>query len=211
MLTVYLVRHAQTEWNRAGRIQGWAYTSLTETGRQQARALRAYLLDHIEQLDAIYTSDLPRATETAAILTDHDRTTGCPVTELQALRERDFGVYQGFQSDGFFQRYPEFSIVDHGMAAANRTPEQGESYVTFDCRVQTAWQELRTQHGEGAETIIVVTHGGVITRIVGTIVGLGYEDAIKTVVAPNASVTKLTIDGDHQHIQYRSRDSFLPD
>ena len=63
MTTLHLVRHGETEWNRDGRIQGWADTPLSERGHEQARELAATLGER--SIGAIYSSDLRRAYETA--------------------------------------------------------------------------------------------------------------------------------------------------
>ena len=69
----YLVRHGQTDWNRAGKIQGTTDIPLNETGRQQAEQLATVLKERIgysaeTRIDAVYASPLARAFQTAEIL-----------------------------------------------------------------------------------------------------------------------------------------------
>ncbi len=79
-----LIRHGETEWNRAGRIQGYhADSALTATGREQVRTLAARLAR--EGIDAICSSDAGRTRETAAPI---GAAMGLPVVYETALRER---------------------------------------------------------------------------------------------------------------------------
>ncbi|QZA87892.1 histidine phosphatase family protein [Salinarchaeum sp. IM2453] len=205
----YLTRHGQTDWNRDNRIQGWAYTSINNTGQNQAHTLRKHLQQLSATPDTIYSSDLPRARETTNILTEQGTLGNTSVTYHSDLRERNFGVYQGFNSDGFFERYPQYSIFDNGDLAAEKVPENGESYASFDTRVQHVWTDICERHSDTDKTILIVTHGGVITLIVGKILGYNYETSIKQIDISNCSLTKIVDTGTQKDIDYVSKDSFL--
>ena len=89
----YLVRHGQTDWNRAGKIQGTTDIPLNETGRQQAEQLATVLKERSgypakTRIDAVYASPLARAFQTAEILAKEEK---LPLRRLTGLRERDFG------------------------------------------------------------------------------------------------------------------------
>ncbi len=86
MTTILLVRHGQTDWNLDRRLQGHTDRPLNDRGREQARALAAELAS--EPLDAVYSSDLVRAHETARIIAAGR---GLDVTAMDDLRERNFG------------------------------------------------------------------------------------------------------------------------
>ena len=90
MTTLLLARHGETDWNRARRWQGHAVRPLTDRGRAQAAALSDRLADIA--LDAVYSSDLRRARETAeAVALPH----GLDVIVLPELREVDVGSWEG--------------------------------------------------------------------------------------------------------------------
>src|SRR3954464_6700209 len=86
---VLLVRHGQSEWNAVGRWQGQADPPLSDLGRAQARAAARSL----GSLDAVYASDLQRATETALIIAEQIGIG--PVILDPDLRERDAGQWSG--------------------------------------------------------------------------------------------------------------------
>lgn len=101
MLDVWIVRHGETDWNQAGRIQGWTDVPLNSCGIRQAHAL-ARQLEGVP-FRAIYTSDLTRALNTAAILQ-----TCVPAPRLvhSGLRERGFGLGEGLYREELDRRFP---------------------------------------------------------------------------------------------------------
>ena len=105
----YLVRHGQTDWNRAGKIQGTTDIPLNETGRQQAEQLAAVLKERSgypagTRIDAVYTSPLARAFQTAEILAKEGK---LPLRRLTGLRERDFGCWEGKSWQQVEAEYPD--------------------------------------------------------------------------------------------------------
>lgn len=90
MTTLYLIRHGETDWNRAGLYQGTTDTPLNAAGRAQAEALAQRLAG--VRLDAAYTSPLRRARDTAAAVL---RGRAAPLHEMPELRELCYGLWQG--------------------------------------------------------------------------------------------------------------------
>jgi len=149
---LYLVRHGETDWNRARRIQGSTDIPLNETGREQARA--AGLLLARRQWDAVYASPLSRAFETASIIA---REVGAdtPVA-VEALVERHYGEAEGLEDTELNRRFPGESPVP-GRETRTAVVE----------RVLPALIDLAEQHAE--QSIIVVSHGGVIRSVLGAV------------------------------------------
>ena len=87
---IIAIRHGETDWNLASRIQGQLDIGLNEAGHRQARRLAAALAG--ETLDAVYTSDLARARDTAQALVGR---TGLALRSDRGLRERRFGIFEG--------------------------------------------------------------------------------------------------------------------
>ena len=170
MTELLLVRHAETEWNRVGRWQGHADPPLNEAGRAQARALAETLAG--QQVDAIYTSDLRRAAETAAIL---GAALGRPVTPDPDLREIDVGSWSGLTRDEVAERFPDWTTHD------------GESPDELQTRVVDAVRRIARRHPDGL--VLIVTHGGSIRSLERHIHGRSER------VLANCELCRLPFDG----------------
>ena len=149
MTTILLVRHGETDWNLQRRLQGHSDTPLNERGREQARALAAELAD--EPIDAVYSSDLVRAHETARIVAEQH---GLDVTASDDLRERHFGTWEGLHDDEIEARFPE---------AATGVIGDGETREAMSRRVFDALQRIAEQHPDGH--VLVVSHGGPLRTV----------------------------------------------
>lgn len=192
MTTVLLVRHGETEWNRTRRLQGWAPVSLNDRGREQAAAVGEYVAAG-HDVDRVVASDLRRCKETARLL----RRAGpvdAPVTFARAWRERSVGVFQGFSYDDFYERHSEFALHHSGHAAADATPEGGESFLDLRERVLAGWERL-LDDADG-ETVLVVTHGGPIYVVLAHLKGLDVVAAITEQDQHNCALNELRVDGD---------------
>ena len=144
---VLLVRHGQSEWNAIGRWQGQADPPLSDLGRRQAReAARA-----IGAVDAVWSSDLQRAAETAAIISA-DIGVG-PVVLDPDLRERDAGEFSGLTRAEIEQRFPGY-LSDH------RRPPGWEPDEHLLDRALGVMHEIATAVPGG--DVVAVTHGGLV-------------------------------------------------
>ena len=144
MTTILLVRHGETDWNLEHRVQGHTDRPLNETGREQANALAELLAD--EPLDAIYSSDLARARQTAAAIAARH---GLEVIELRELREKDFGTWEGLTGAEIQARFPDAKPGSWG---------DGESSDDVSERVLAVLERIAAAHVDGH--IVVVTHSG---------------------------------------------------
>lgn len=156
---VLLVRHGQSEWNAVGRWQGQADPPLSDLGRAQARAAAHSL----GALDAVFASDLQRATETAAIIA---AALGLgPVMVDPDLRERDAGEWSGLTRDEIHERYPGYLPDDRHRAfapdgGAPKRPPGWETDERLRARVLHALRRIHDAVPDG--DVLAVTHGGVI-------------------------------------------------
>jgi phosphoserine phosphatase len=180
--TLLLARHGESDWNRAHRWQGHANRPLTERGRTQAADL-AKRLGEIP-LDAIYSSDLERAHETAEVVA---RGQGLQVTQLPALREVDVGSWSGLTREEAERRYPDGF---RRWRAGGTGWDDGESYGEMSTRVLRALDEIADRHDGGR--VLIVTHGGPIRAIHAAALGLHVEAYRKIrPVEPNARLSAV--------------------
>ncbi len=164
-----VVRHAQSEWNAAGRWQGWADPPLSSAGEDQARRAGAVLGEAIAAGDppgpitAVWSSDLRRAHHTARLVAGAAGWDG-PLHEVHDLREHDVGDWSGLTRDEIERRWPGL-IRAWGDGRLPATPG-GETRVDFDRRVRHAIARVATAtEATGPGSSIVVTHGGVLRAV----------------------------------------------
>ncbi|HMN20079.1 MAG TPA: histidine phosphatase family protein [Ottowia sp.] len=181
---ILLVRHGETDWNRDARVQGHEDIALNAAGRRQARCLAAALAA-ADPIDAVFSSDLARALETARPCAE---AIGAPLQPTPALRERHFGLYQG-------RRFVDVRAEQPAQAERWRRrdpdwapPGGGESLQQFRDRIVPAVQALAARHLD--RHIAVFTHGGALDVLYRAATGLGLQDA-RTWQLGNAAINRL--------------------
>ena len=150
-----IVRHGETEWNIAGIRQGHLDSKLTEKGVAQAKALGQRL--GRERFSTLYSSDLGRAIQTAREIAD---VTGHEIVTDSRLRERHLGIFQGLNAEEITKKYPEERRLFRTQGPDSVIPE-GESMRQQVERNVAYLNDLAHKHT--GETIVVVTHGGVVS------------------------------------------------
>ncbi len=184
MTTILIARHGQSDWNQKKRWQGHADRPLTDKGREQAQAL-ADRLAHIE-LDAVYSSDLQRARDTAAVVAESQ---GLELRQLPDLREVDVGSWSGLTRVEAEERFPEgFARWRDGYPGW----KDGETYEAMTDRVLRAVDEIAAEHEGGR--VLVVSHGGPIRALHAAALGLDVH-AYRRLrpVEPNARLSAVCV------------------
>jgi uncharacterized phosphatase len=176
-MTIYLIRHGETDWNRQNRLQGTEDIALNETGLAQsaecAGALRAV------PADVILTSPLIRARATAEIISG--KTGGTPIIVEKDLTERDFGPLSGVV------------LKDKQALLGYSDDPRMEPFEHLAARLLRV---LRRYIAENKyKTILVVSHGGAINAIL-SVLGTG-----KTVLK-NVCISRLNADGESLGIEF---------
>jgi probable phosphoglycerate mutase len=181
-----VVRHGETQWNVASRIQGHADSPLTAAGEAQAAAIGERLAT--ETFEALVSSDLGRAMRTAQAIASR---TGHPIVADARLRERNYGMAEGLTYGEIGVHYPEiFSRVRD--TDPDYVVPGGESRRQLFERVRDAFESLARQF-EGSR-VAVVCHGGVLAALYRHVhrIPVGAAQAIPI---PNASYNALAFDG----------------
>lgn len=147
---VLVLRHGQSEWNASGRWQGRADTPLNEVGRAQA----AVAADALGTFDAIWSSDLQRAMETALIIAG--RLGIGPVMADGRLAETDVGPWQGLTS-------AEIEVSWPGFVAAGRRPPEAEPLDDVVTRASDCLVDIASWSAGGE--VLVISHAGVLRTL----------------------------------------------
>lgn len=202
MTTVYMVRHGETDWNRAHRMQGWSDIPLNERGREQA-AFAARALASVP-LDVIYTSPLKRAEKTAEIIRGERK---IPLFAEKGFIEINLGKWDGHTPDEMDVLYPgQYDIW-------RSTP--GDVHIdggeTFAKVQERAWKAfLSMVNEEKGKHILLVSHMGCLSTILFKIAGYPLNDLWKHPIG-NCALCRVDIETDGtMHIQEWGRDDYIP-
>lgn len=206
-VVLYIARHGKTMLNTLDRVQGWADTPLTPAGIEVAEYLGAGLKDI--PFKAAYSSDLGRARQTARIVLDSKGQKDMPVREVSAIRETNFGSYEGdlnskmwgdaalylhYKSSKLFfddlAKKPE--LLKNAMASfkALETLGMGEDFDDVKARGQKAIREIAEKEAaNGGGNILIVGHGMSIGVFLSDLDSFGKKPAMGHM--GNAAICKV--------------------
>lgn len=188
--TLLFWRHGQTDYNAQFRLQGQVDIPLNDDGHAQARTAAA-VLAQVKPV-AIISSDLARARDTAAYLSEH---TGVPVRTDERLRERNFGAWEGLTHpeirSGWPEQFARWRDGGHpeGIGAETRS--------AVGRRVAHVAEEFAAAHDRG-EVVVLVGHGAAISAGIVALLGqdpeswhgvTGVGNCHWSVLRPNDSAT----------------------
>lgn len=181
-LTVYAVRHGQTDWNREGRIQGGTDNPLNATGREQAANLGRLLAD--VKIDTVYTSSHQRAAQTAAVFEGKTR-----IVAMDELRERFFGKFEGANDKD------QAIVADWNKRRFSWTDdmEGGETLESQSRRAEAALKTIRERTPRG--TVVIVGHGGINPLIVSHLIGVPPQTGASAINQGNDEIYRIDISG----------------
>lgn len=169
MLKIILARHGETDWNKERRVQGsGSNRPLTETGKQQAESIGSELKR--ERIQAIYSSPLQRAMDTAQAIARHHQ------VEMQiepSLKEIDAGELEGISLTKIGSYLNQLTAREHGYESIH---EQygGESLSEVQQRAWSTIQRLADRHRDGV--IVVVCHYFIILSIICSVLNLPISE-----------------------------------
>ena len=172
-MTLYVIRHGQTQWNQEGRYQGQQDAPLTNLGRRQAQAVARRL--KTVAFDRIFASPLGRAWTTAGFLTEE---TGIAPTADKRLMEVRYGECEGLTEEEIEAKFPGKMEWRNADKWTRRLPG-AECYGDMHERAKS----FATEHLDGAldiagPRIAIVGHSGINTTLVGLLMDWGRQETI---------------------------------
>jgi broad specificity phosphatase PhoE len=186
---LYLVRHGQSAGNAEGRFGGHSPTPLSELGIQQAELTAQALAK--ENINAIYTSDLFRAVQTAEPLA---KMLDLPIIKTSAFRERNVGVLEGKTFDESKEEFPKdyYALVNRNV---HHVITEGESYRHLLRRATGALREILNIHR--GERVAVFSHTGAICFLTLYLIGAIHRKTQTTpwLVTSNCGINRFDIRG----------------
>ncbi len=186
---LYLVRHGQSAGNAEGRFGGHSATPLSELGLKQAKLTAQTLAK--EKIDAIYTSDLYRAVQTAEPLA---KLLDLPIVKTPAFRERHVGVLEGLTFDESKESFPKdyYALVNRDI---HHIITKGESYRHLLRRATDELNEILRSHQ--GERVAIYSHTGAICFLTLHLVGAINRDTRQTpwLVTSNCGINRFEIRG----------------
>lgn len=202
MVTIYLVRHGQTEWNVTGKMQGWGNGELTESGIRDALSLGNRLQDI--PIDVIYSSTSKRAYQTAELIAG-ERTV--PIIKDDRLREMSFGDWEGRLREEiekeFSAEYKAFWETPH-LYERN----SGELFTDVLKRAEEMYKDIIASHP--SETVLIVSHSIFLRILTAYLRKLSLDKLFTQTYIGNASLTKIQVtdgipefifEGDRSHCE----------
>jgi probable phosphoglycerate mutase len=186
---LFLVRHGQSAGNAEGRFGGHSATPLSVLGFEQARLTAEALA--MEKINAIYSSDLQRAVQTAEPLS---KLVGIPIVTSEAFRERNVGVLEGLTFDESKQEYPNdyYALVNRNI---HHVITKGESYTNLLDRITVELRNLLHKHR--GERIAVFTHTGALCFMTLHLLGAIHRGTKQTpwIITSNCGINRFEIRG----------------
>lgn len=161
MTRILLVRHGETEWNAERRVQGHTNSALSARGRRQAEAVAARLAR--TPLTAIYSSDLSRALDTAALIAAPH---GLTVTPVPGLREKSYGVWEGLTEAEIQAASPDGWRRYHVERELDYAIPGGETWEQVRTRILNVLHLILADHPQPQDTVALVGHGGSLRPLI---------------------------------------------
>ncbi|MFK7791406.1 MAG: 2,3-bisphosphoglycerate-dependent phosphoglycerate mutase [Devosiaceae bacterium] len=172
-----LVRHGQSEWNLKNLFTGWKNPDLTEQGVKEARTAGQTLKEMKLEFDEAFTSDLMRAQKTLALMQE-EMGTDLPVTQNQALNERDYGDITGMNKDEARKEFGE-EQVHIWRRSFDVPPPGGESLKMTAERVLPYFDREILPRVLSGKRILVSAHGNSLRALIMQLEGLSPEQILQ--------------------------------
>lgn len=194
MVTLYITRHGQTEWNVQQRIQGWFDSPLTAYGKEQAQALSKRLTKI--PFIAAYTSPSGRAIDTAKLILDGHQT---PLFIKHELKEINVAEWQGMTLPAIEEMYP-IQYDDYFHHAERFRSTEGEDFYDVQERAKKLIAKIESKY-TNEDNVLIVTHSIVKKVLINTFLGEPMEHLWSSPEIEGTSLTVVTLEDGEATIQ----------
>lgn len=193
-MQLYIVRHGQTSWNAAGKLQGRTDTELNQNGIDAAKELGRALRD--VRFDKIFSSPLKRAVRTAELIrgSEGSASSDVPIQTDQRLIEMSFGIGEGRLCDEWFADGSPYRFFFTEPEKFPKPP-QGESFDDVSARTKEFVQEVIEPLYGSAQKILIVAHGALNKGIMRYLKNLELKDYWKDGLQENCQASVFEYDG----------------
>ena len=200
---IFLIRHAEAEGNLYRRAHGQMEGLVTARGYRQIGLLRERFKD--EKIDAVYSSDLIRARETAKAVSEPR---GLNIQTTERLREVNMGVWED-QPWGELEYLEPRNHANFSSDPAGWIVSGAETFEEVIARLTDCIYDIARRHG--GETVAIVTHGFAIRAFFCGLMGFPSHEAGKVLYCDNTAVALLDYEDGSMTIRYQSDNSHLND
>ena len=190
MLELILIRHGETMDNIKKIYMGHSNSPLSKNGKKQAKQLKKIISKEI--FDAVYSSDLGRCMETAALLR-----LKINIIQSKNLREMNFGIVEGLNRMEFYRKYPDVAKKWDEDWFNYQIPE-GESFKITNERVVKQIEEIKSVYAKGK--IAIITHSGCIRLILANYL-IKNPEGFWNFSIDNAAISRLCFDKDYAYLK----------
>ena len=190
-----LVRHGQSEWNRANRFTGWKDVGLTEEGMIEAHRAGAILKETGQRFDSAFTSTLKRAHNTLDIILDELGQGKLPTVKAAALNERDYGELVGINKDEARKRWGA-EQVHLWQRSYDIAPPGGESLKDTAARVVPFFEKWIVPELQKGKSVILVAHGNSLRSLIMELDQLDPDEVMQVEIrTASPLIYKMNADG----------------
>ena len=173
-----LVRHGESEWNRANRFTGWKDVGLTEEGMAEAHRAGAMLKKSGVRFDCAFTSTLKRAHNTLDIILEELGQRKLPTVKAAALNERDYGELVGINKEEARKRWGS-EQVHIWQRSYDTAPPGGESLKDTGLRVLPFYEKWIMPELQKGKSVILVAHGNSLRSLIMELDRLSPDDVMQ--------------------------------
>jgi 2,3-bisphosphoglycerate-dependent phosphoglycerate mutase len=190
-----LVRHGESEWNRANRFTGWKDVGLTEEGMIEAHRAGALLRQTGQRFDSAFTSTLKRAHNTLDIILDELGQGKLPTVKAAALNERDYGELVGINKDEARKRWGA-EQVHLWQRSYDIAPPGGESLKDTAARVVPFFEKWIVPELQKGKSVILVAHGNSLRSLIMELDRLEPDEVMQVEIrTASPLIYKMNADG----------------